>query len=452
MTPAILLTLGLLGLAVATMAACAVLVLHEFRRHEMEDYCLRRGQPDTFRQIIELREQLGLGAQTVQLIAIVVCLGCGILLFFPPPDEGSPTLLQVLALTGSGALLLLVTNSWIPQAIFSIAAESFLYRTWRIWWAATLFLSPLISGVQVVSSLLQRVTGRQPAEETSEEAFEDEFMSMVSEGEHEGLLEADAREMIEGVFELDDSIVGKVMTPRSKVDVIEAGTSWDEMSRIVVDCGRTRIPVTTGQFSRPDDVVGILFVKDLLSELALPEPGRRSWTDLVRPPLEVPDSKPLDEMLELFQAERSHLAIVVDEYQAIAGVITIEDILEEIVGEIVDETDEEEPGDIQRIDVRTLEVDGTVRLDLLNDELGLDFPVDEDFDTLSGLIMARLGSIPRSGQTLEWDRIRIRIQQASRRTIERVQMTLLEVEPDGSGSADLEPVSKTESRQGNRHD
>ncbi len=452
MNPAILLTLSVLGIGVSSAAACAVQILHEFRRHELEDYCRRRGNLDWFTRIMEHREQLALGAQTLQMIAIAASASCGFLRFYVTRDVAATTPLALSGLIGLVALILVAANCWIPRATLHIAAAPFLYRTWRIWWLSSLLLAPLTAGVQVVSSLFHRLSGRQRMAEKSGEAFEDEFMSMVSEGEHEGLLESETRDMIEGVFELDDSIVGKVMTPRSRVDVIHVRSTWQEMIQQVASCGRTRLPVVDGQFSRASDVIGILFVKDLLSEILVPEDRRKSLRELVRPPMVVPQSKPLDEMLEQFQARRSHMAIVIDEYRAIAGVITIEDILEEIVGEIVDEMDEEEPGLIQRIDPRTVEVDGVVRLDLLNDELGLDFPLDEDFDTLSGLIMSRLRSIPRRGQVLTIDNIRIRIEQASRRSIERVQLVLLDVEPIESRPRETVRELEPEPRQGTRHE
>jgi CBS domain containing-hemolysin-like protein len=436
MSPAILITATVVGITVSAAAACAVQILHEFWRHELEEYCRRRGKLEWFTRIIERRAQLALGAQTLQMISIGLGTSCGVLYLDSIPPVGESLTVARIGMVAIVSLVLLAANCWIPWAMLNIAAAPYLYRTWRIWWMAALLLAPLTAGVQIVSSLFQRLSGHVPIPETSEETFEDEFMSMVSEGEYEGLLESDARDMIEGVFELDDSIVGTVMTPRSKVDVLEINSTWEELTRQVAAFGHTRLPVVDGQFNRTSDVIGILFVKDLLNEYIAPDQSRKSLRELVRSPMIVPQSKPLDEMLEQFQAERSHMAIVVDEYQAIAGVITIEDILEEIVGEIVDEKDKEEPGEIQRLDDHTIEVDGVVRLALLNDELGLDLPLDQDFDTLSGLIMSTLGSIPRRGHTLRIGDMQIRIQQASRRSIERVQLTLLDADQRPQNSSE----------------
>lgn len=428
MSPVFLLTLTLLFLVMASAAACAVQILHEFWRHELEDYCLRRGNLDWFTRIIEQREQMALGAQTLQMISLAISFVSGVLYLTSTGGFDATSPISMAILIGLVALVLLATNCWIPWATLNNVAAPYLYRTWRIWWLAALVFAPLIAVVKIVSSLFQRMSGEQAEAESDEENFEDEFLSIVSEGEREGHLETEVRNMIEGVFELDDSTVAKVMTPRSKVDVIDAQLTWKEMIVFVARSGRTRLPVVEGRFSKSSDVIGILFAKDLLSEFIIPESQRRTLRELVRPPVVVPQSKPLDEMLEQFQESRSHMAIVVDEYEAIAGVLTIEDVLEEIVGEIIDETDEDEAPLLLKIDERTVETDGIIRLDQLNDELGLELPLDEDFDTLSGLIMSHMGSIPQAGQTLIIDRLEIEVLQASRRSIDRVKLTLMDAE------------------------
>lgn len=432
MTPTLLLIVAVATTVIASAAACAVQILHEFWRHELEEYCLKRGNLDWFRQIIEQREKLALGAQTLQMFSLALATASFTFWIAGGLDPVGTSLWTFLVCAGTLIILLLITNCWIPWAMMAIGSVPFLYRTWRLWWLASLLLGPLIGGVRIVSEFFHRVSGQQPVVENEEETFEDEFLSMVSEGEHEGLIESDARDMIEGVFELDDSTVAKVMTPRSRVDFIDVSVAPDEMIRQIADFGRTRLPVVNGAFSKLSDVLGILFAKDLIREFTIPEENRRSLRELVRLPMVVPQSKPLDEMLHQFQAKRSHMAIVVDEYDSVAGVITIEDILEEIVGEIDDEMDEAAIGHIDRIDDRSIEADGLVRLDQLNDELGLALPLDEDFDTLSGLIMSHIGSIPQAGQRLTIDDIEIEVLQASRRAIERVRLQLPGADRNGS--------------------
>ncbi|MDG2014064.1 MAG: hemolysin family protein [Pirellulaceae bacterium] len=428
MTPNWLFAISIFAILIASASATAVQVLHEFYRHKLEEYCRRRGNLDWHTRIIELREELALGASTLQMISIATAIICGMISFYHNRSIDTTSWFALLGLIGLWSLILLAANCWIPWGVRKIAAPSFLYRTWRLWWAVALMLAPLTAGVEVASTLFQRITGKEEVPESEEETFEEEIKSMVSEGEHDGMLDHDAREMIEGVFELDDSVVGKVMTPRSKVDVVDVGTSLTEVTRLTAENGRTRLPVIEGQFKNAKDVIGILFAKDLLAQQVIEPESRKSLRELVRDVMVVPQTKLLDEMLQQFLDNRTHMAIVVDEYGSVAGVITMEDILEEIVGEIVDEKDDEQPEDGQIIWIheKVVEVDGTVRIDRLNDELGLALPENGEFDTLSGLIMSSLKTIPKRGQQLQLDDVQVNIEQASRRSIERVRLTILD--------------------------
>ncbi|MDG1808797.1 MAG: hemolysin family protein [Pirellulaceae bacterium] len=428
MTPNWLVAISVFAILIASASATAVQVLHEFYRHKLEEYCRRRGNLDWHTRIIELREELALGASTLQMISIATALICGLLAFFHDRSIATASSFALLGLIGLWSLILLAANCWIPWGVRKIAAPSFLYRTWRLWWAVALLLAPLTAGVEVVSTLFQRMTGKEEIPESEEDTFEEEIKSMVSEGEHDGMLDHDAREMIEGVFELDDSVVGKVMTPRSKVDVVDVSTSLTEVTRLTAENGRTRLPVVEGQFQNAQDVIGILLAKDLLAQHVIEPGAQKSLRELVRDVMVVPQTKLLDEMLQQFLDNRTHMALVVDEYGSVAGVITMEDILEEIVGEIVDEKDDDQPEDGQIIWIheKVVEADGTVRIDRLNDELGLALPENGEFDTLSGLIMSSLKTIPKRGQQLQIDEVQVNIEQASRRSIERVRLTILD--------------------------
>ncbi|MCP4465066.1 MAG: HlyC/CorC family transporter [Planctomycetaceae bacterium] len=428
MTPNWLVAISVFAILIASASATAVQVLHEFYRHKLEEYCRRRGNLDWHTRIIELREELALGASTLQMISIATALICGLLSFFHDRSIATASSFALLGLIGLWSLILLAANCWIPWGVRKIAAPSFLYRTWRLWWAVALLLAPLTAGVEVVSTLFQRMTGKEEIPESEEDTFEEEIKSMVSEGEHDGMLDHDAREMIEGVFELDDSVVGKVMTPRSKVDVVDVSTSLTEVTRLTAENGRTRLPVVEGQFQNAQDVIGILLAKDLLAQHVIEPGAQKSLRELVRDVMVVPQTKLLDEMLQQFLDNRTHMALVVDEYGSVAGVITMEDILEEIVGEIVDEKDDDQPEDGQIIWIheKVVEADGTVRIDRLNDELGLALPENGEFDTLSGLIMSSLKTIPKRGQQLQIDEVQVNIEQASRRSIERVRLTILD--------------------------
>ena len=209
------------------------------------------------------------------------------------------------------------------------------------------------------------------------------------------------------------------MTPRNKVDALNQSTSWDEMMEFVIKSGRTRIPIYDESL---DQVVGLLFAKDLLRESRLNK--RRPLQKLLRDPIEVPVTIMLDEMLKTFLRGRTHMAIVKDEYGAVAGVVTIEDVLEEIVGEIVDETDQDISDDITFLNDRQADVQGTMHISVLNDRMGIELPEDDEYATVSGLIMNKINEIPRSGYEVSIGNVQLNILEATRRKIKAVRVSI----------------------------
>jgi CBS domain containing-hemolysin-like protein len=208
---------------------------------------------------------------------------------------------------------------------------------------------------------------------------------------------------------------------------MEFSTGWEAMLEFVVESGRTRIPIYRESI---DNIIGILYAKDILRESLRSESKRRPLEKLVREPIKVPESTLLREMLQQFLTGRVHMAIVEDEYKGVAGVVTIEDVLEEIVGEIVDETDNEEMDYIRQIDDDSVEVTGTTHLNRLNEELGLGLPEDQEFDTVSGLIMSHLKEVPKIGREFVFENVRFRVEKANRRFIELVQVTRVSTDDD----------------------
>ena len=406
-----------------TLSAIACCVLKEIAWHELEEYCLQKQQPKVFGRIFDHRDPMEVGAGVLQMIclAFFVCSMLGWL-------YGNETLAQLSAsrFALSAAVIgfvLVVTQSWIPWAVSKIASPQFLFRTYG-WWRLVAFAgAPFLIGEKFVSAMFARASGQSEEEEDEEEAFEDEILSLASEAEHDGHIERDTREMIEGIMDLDDADVTKIMTPRSRVDTMEVNTDWEEMLEFVVKSGRTRIPIYEGDI---DNIAGILFAKDLLRESLRKKNKRRPLKKMLRTPVAVQDSIRLDTMLALFLEGRMHMAVVRDEYQGFAGVVTIEDVLEEIVGEIVDETDAEEREQIRMIAPNIAEVDGATPIDRVNEKLGVLLPEDEDFATVSGLIMKELKDIPRPGHELMILNVKVEIKEANRRAIRAVRLEVVE--------------------------
>jgi CBS domain containing-hemolysin-like protein len=227
--------------------------------------------------------------------------------------------------------------------------------------------------------------------------------------------------MIEGVIELGDVAVSHVMTPRTDMHMIPLNTPWEEVVESICDSGHTRVPVYD---KSRDDVVGMLYSKDLLPELAKgAEEPRRSLSALLRTPLFVPETKPVDDLLQLFQKSRTHIAVVLDEFGGVSGLVTIEDVLEEIVGEIDDEYDQHVESEIQKIDDDVCEALGRAHVDEINSVMGFELPEEEDFDTIGGFVFAEFGRVPAAGESITWrDSLRVTVLEASRRRVNRVRL------------------------------
>ena len=327
------------GWLITALGAIGTHVLRDFSRHQLETYCRRRGKRESFGRILAEHDHAALAAESLQAIGCLVLL-IGVVLYWLQSSDAIAGR-ETLQWSGPGsmtllvsALVLLATLIWIPRAVVRVWSAPLIYHGWFLWRLIERLLWPLTVGILVFETLINRLAGRDDDPEDEEEAFEDEIRTIVSAGLREGHLEEDAREMIEGVIELGDADVLDIMTPRSEINALDADLKWPEVLRFVVEVGRTRIPVFEKTL---DNIIGILYVKDLFPELDKNPQGLQiPLSQLVRKPWFIPATKAVDELLREFLKTRNHMAIVVDEYRAVAGVVTIEDALEEIVGEIID--------------------------------------------------------------------------------------------------------------------
>ncbi|MFM9817560.1 UNVERIFIED_CONTAM: CBS domain-containing protein [Spiribacter pallidus] len=235
-----------------------------------------------------------------------------------------------------------------------------------------------------------------------------------------GILDADALSMCEGVLHVADLQVRDVMIPRSQVSALRRSESVWDLLPAIIESGHSRFPVTGD--SR-DDVIGILIAKDLLPYLDPQHQREFQLRELLRPALFIPESKRLDALLKLFQESRNHLAVVVDEYGGMAGIATIEDVIEQIVGEIDDEHDQDEASWIlsRNDDGRTV-VKALTPIDLFNEHFGSDFS-DNEFDTIGGLVANGFGHVPRRGEHLMLDDFRFDVVRADSRRMHLLLVT-----------------------------
>ncbi|MGQ0836838.1 MAG: HlyC/CorC family transporter [Gammaproteobacteria bacterium] len=248
----------------------------------------------------------------------------------------------------------------------------------------------------------------------------EQLLALLREARERGLMDADAFTMLEGVLEVADLQVRDIMVPRAQMVFLRRDASPSKILPVVVESGHSRFPVMDED---RDDIVGILLAKDLLRVFAQ-SAGQQQFDirEYMRPAVFVPESKRLNVLLKEFRGNRNHMAIVVDEYGGVSGLVTIEDVIEQIVGEIDDEYDVEDDLSIRREGERQFTVRGTTRIDEFNEYFGTRFP-DQEFDTVAGLIMKQLGRMPRRGELLMLEGFEFRIARADRRRIDSLRVT-----------------------------
>ena len=250
----------------------------------------------------------------------------------------------------------------------------------------------------------------------------DELLAVLRTAHADGLVAADTLQMMEGAINIADLTVGDVMIPRSQMVSLSVEGSLLELMKLVVESGHSRFPV---HGENRDEVLGVLLAKDLLRGV-VSDNGPASVRELLRPAVLIPESKRLNVLLKEFRLSRNHMAIVVDEYGGVAGLVTIEDVLEQIVGQIDDEHDEAEDHSNQI----AIQADGQFVVDALtaiadfNERFGAGFS-DEDYDTIGGLVVEAFGHLPETGDELTLDRFLFRVARADARRVHAFHVTVL---------------------------
>ena len=263
-------------------------------------------------------------------------------------------------------------------------------------------------------TLIERLTSWLSPEPDSRE----ELLELLHAAYDNNLLDADALSMVEGVMQVSEMQVREIMIPRAQMDVVDVNGPHDDILKFVIETAHSRFPAVDGD---RDDVVGILLAKDLL---ALCGGQNINLRDILRPAVFVPESKRLNVLLREFRSSRNHIAIVVDEYGGVAGIVTIEDVLEQIVGDIEDEYDYDEDEDniLQEAD-GTFRVKAQTEIEDVNEILGSVFP-DEEFDTVGGLVTNAFGHLPKRGESVEIDGFVFHVMRADSRRLYTLRVSL----------------------------
>jgi len=406
-----------LMLAVAMIAAVIARAARGARRHVLQELCRQVGRPERYDQINDSSETIAFFAATVVVVTTVaatVSVAGWASAWQAETAWPAAAIGATAAWTGLVWLALVV----VPVVVTRAAGPWIMIASWPVFRPLVGLLGPLVSALARASKLLGRRLDA--SSQAAEAPIGSELKMVVDEAHREGRLEAGARAMLEGVIDLDEVRVGGIMTTRTGMVTIPLSMPWDEIVRVVSESGHTRIPVWD---KSPDDVVGILHSRELLVELCKPAAERRTeLRPLLRPPYFVPESKSVLKLLREFQRTCTHLAVVTDEYGGVAGLVTIEDALEEIVGEIADEHDDAVSDGIRTLSPDSCEVRAQVRISELNERMGLRLPEETDFETVGGFVFHHAGRIPQAGERIEVDGVVMEVLSATRSRIDWVRV------------------------------
>ena len=327
-------------------------------------------------------------ASASELFSDQLAASLAFLPFSPAFVKGASTFLITLLLS----YFSLIFGELVPKKIAMQRAEQLSFRFVGVLSAVASFFRPVVALLTASTNGVLRLLGFDP-NEGGQPVTEEEILTLVDAGEEKGVLSENEKDMISNIFEFSDSTADEVMTHRTDVCAVEDTGSVQDAVRLSMQKGYSRLPVYHEDL---DNIVGIIYVKDLLRYVGKPVGDKVSLTGLMRPAYFVPQSKPCGELFSEMTARRLQIAVVVDEYGGTEGIITMEDLVESIVGNIQDEYDHEEEEIHQDGDNR-FDVDGTTPVDDVSDLFGVDLP-EGDYDTVAGLMMERLGRLPRENE------------------------------------------------------
>ncbi|MFQ9951604.1 MAG: hemolysin family protein [Clostridium sp.] len=310
----------------------------------------------------------------------------------------------------------LVLGELVPKKIAMQRAEEISFKVAGILNGVALVFSPFIRFLSASTNLVIRLLGFDP-NASEENVTEEEILMMVDVGEEKGVIEGSAKDMIANIFDFDDIAVNELMTHRTDMTAVEDISPVNEAVNLAIAKGYSRIPVYHEDI---DDIVGVVYVKDLLKYVCSEMPAETKLTDIMRTATFIPETKKCSELFAEMTASKNQMAIIVDEYGGTEGLITMEDLVEAIVGNIQDEYDQEED-EIRQVNDNTFTVDGTTSIDEISELIGIELPEGE-YDTIAGLLVENLGRIPRSGEhpSIAIDHVRFTVDEVEDRRITRI--------------------------------
>lgn len=393
--------------------ATVTYALRDFSRAKLEDLLAKRNRGKRLESFLEAVPRLILTVSALRMTAVLAL----ILVITSICSKGDDGWRVYAESFGWSCLLLLIFSVAMPNALAKHVGEFVLSRSMGFLSLAQFALGWLATFLNFFDVVTQRLAGVRQTEETQSEEVERDILDAVSEGEQQGVVDVEERQMIESVIAFQDGHVGQIMTPRTEVIAVQADATLDDVKDIIAKEGHSRLPVYD---TTVDNVIGMLYAKDLLRHVGNHAPF--DVRSIMRLPLFVPDAKSLRDLLHEFQQKQVHLAVVLDEYGGTAGVVTIEDILEELVGEIADEYEQAEPEQIVKLDEHTADLDARVRIPEFNEWLDVELPENHDYDTIGGFLSAKMGRVPAPGENFEYENLSFEVLDAEPRKVNRLRV------------------------------
>ena len=321
----------------------------------------------------------------------------------------------------------LVLGELVPKRIGMQIPEKVAFAVAKPLYVIAKLTSPFVKFLSVSTNGVVRLLGFDPNAD-EEVVTEEEIRMMVDVGGEKGVIEDDQKEMINNIFEFDDMDAGDVMTHRTDVVAADVNdTTLEEFMALAIENGRSRIPLYDEDI---DNIVGIVYIKDLLKYVGKEVKVKGTLKNIMREPYFVPESKDCGELFKEMRLQRIQMAVVVDEYGGTAGIVTLEDIVEAVMGDIQDEYDEEEE-EISKIDENTFTVEGTIDIEEIDELIGRELP-EGDYETLAGFIMDELQCIPKNGEMNEvvFENVKFTVLEVEDRRIEKIKVEITPVEPE----------------------
>jgi CBS domain containing-hemolysin-like protein len=400
--------------------------LRSFSRLKLREAFDSEDRGERVEKVAANSEKLILTCTLYRLVCNILALLL-LLVLFTKLKKDIPMVVDYIVILAAAIVVFVIFGLTLPHAWAKYAGEKIISRTYGFLMFLSTVSWPVLPVYRITDRFVRRLAG--VIDITPEERREDqqeEFLAGLEARKMAGIVDEEERLMIEKVLKLSDTTAGEIMTPRTDIVAVDARAGRKTILETITGAGHSRVPVYEDNI---DNIVGLIYAKDLLSDFEKPRDQFR-LEDKIRDAYFVPETKSIRQLLHEFQNQKLHIAIVLDEYGGTAGLVTLEDIIEQLVGEIADEYEKRPPEPVEQIDEGTIEVDARTYVDDLNDRFELHLPENEDYDTIGGFVLSHLGYIPRPGVSFDYDNLRFSISSAEARRIKRVRITKIGSDED----------------------